>query len=332
MRISLATLWLFCGWVNADTISLLNGDRLTGTLSGISGGQAIFETSYAGSVRVDLGEVAQIETDESFDIRTPAGVVYGNFAAGADGQEIVSPDDGVIAIPPAQVAQASQSRLALSPHAREWSNRADIGLVISNGNSDTRNLNTLVESIYKADSVQHAASLKLANEEAEEETTKDQVDLDYGYKRFMSQRWFVAGNAEYFTDELKDIDSRITLGTGAGYQFWDNTFGALSAEAGVSAVREEINGNNESNPALRLALDYKRLFMANRLELFHKQSVLIIPDSDRGEVISASTGLRYALSGNIDTIARVDLNHETKPAPGNSKTDTTYTLGVGIKF
>lgn len=323
---------LVCGSVQADTISLTNGDRLTGSLTGVSGGKAIFETSYAGSLSIDLGEVAHIVTDQAFDIRTPGGVVYGSFAVGAEGQEIVTSDDRVVSVPAEEIAEASQNRLALVENTHEWSNRADIGLVISNGNSDTRNLNTLVESTYKKALVQHHASLKLANEEAEEETTKDQIDLDYGYKRFISDRWFVAGNAEYFVDELKDIDSRITLGAGAGYQFWDATFSALSAEAGISAVQEDIDGVEENNPAFRVAVDYKRLFLANRLELFHKQSVLFIPDSDRGEVISASTGLRYALSNNIDTIARVDLNHETKPAPGNSKTDATYTLGVGIKF
>ena len=79
-------------------------------------------------------------------------------------------------------------------------------------------------------------------------------------------------------------------------------------------------------------MDYKKLLLARRLELFHKQSMLIIPDSDRGEVISASTGVRFALSDKIDTIARVDLNLETKPVPGNSKTEVTYTVGIGVKF
>ncbi|NKB98546.1 MAG: DUF481 domain-containing protein [Pseudomonadales bacterium] len=315
----------------ADVVELKNGDRLTGTLEGVSGGKAILTTSYAGDVAINLDEVVAITSEDSFKIGTPSDYINGRFVPGSDGQQIES-ENAKTEVAIGDVRSASQSRLAITQLGSEWSNRADLGLVISNGNSDTQNLNTLIESIYKADDVQHQASLRISNEEAEELTTKDQFDFDYGYKRFMSERWFVAGNAEYFTDDLKDIDSRITIGAGGGYQFWDNTFGALSAEAGISAVQEEINGMDENNPAVRLALDYKRLLLANRLELFHKQAILFIPDSDRGEVLSASTGLRYSVSDMIDTIARVDLNHETKPAPGNSKTDTTYTVGVGIKF
>ena len=108
--------------------------------------------------------------------------------------------------------------------------------------------------------------------------------------------------------------------------------GALSTDLGVSYVREDLDGDQQGNPAARWSLEYRRLLLAKKMEIFHKQSVLIIPDADRGEVIATSTGLRYALNARIDTTARVDMNHETEPAEGNSKTDVTYTLGVGIKF
>ena len=204
--------------------------------------------------------------------------------------------------------------------------------MISNGNSDTASYNTLIESAYKSGNVEHNVSLLVSKEEAEEETTKDTLDLDYGYKRFVSEKWYASGNAEYFQDKLKDIDQRITLGAGMGYQFWDNSIGALSSDLGISAVQEELNGEDESNPAIRWGLDYKQFFFSKKMELFHKQSLLFIPDSDRGEVISSSTGLRYALSDRIDSTFRVDLNHETDPPEGSSSTDVTYSLGVGIKF
>ena len=97
-------------------------------------------------------------------------------------------------------------------------------------------------------------------------------------------------------------------------------------------MQEELDGEDETNPAVRWGLEYNRFFFSKKMEAFHKQSVLFIPDSDRGEVLESSTGVRYALNSRIDATARVDVNHETEPAPGNSKTDVTYNLGVGIKF
>ena len=330
-RMSVLVLSLTCSLSFADVIQMTNGDRISGTVEGISSGKVLIATSYADTIAVSLGEIESVTSDKEFSVRAGGETLRGKFSVGDSGQ-VLQTDSGSSTIVLADVRSASESKLAVTQLAAEFSNRADIGLVISNGNSDTESLNTLVESVYKRDKVQHSATLLVSSEEADEVQTKDQLDFDYNYKRFMSDRWYLAGNAEYFTDELKDIDSRITVGAGAGYQFWDNTFGAFSAEAGVSAVREDIDGEEEDNPAFRFALDYKKFLMAKRLELFHRQSILVIPDSDRGEVVSASTGLRYAVSDRIDTTARVDLIHETEPAPGNSKTDTTYTLGIGVKF
>ena len=330
-RISVFVLSIVCSLSYADVIQMTNGDRISGTVEGISAGKVLIATSYADTIAVSVGEIESVTSEKEFSVRTGGETVRGKFAASENGQVLQS-GSGTSPIVLSDVRSASESNLAITQLASEFSNRADIGLVISNGNSDTESLNTLIESVYKRDKVQHAATLLVSSEEADEVQTKDQLDFDYNYKRFMSDRWYLAGNAEYFTDELKDIDSRITVGAGAGYQFWDNTFGAFSAEAGVSAVREDIDGEEEDNPAFRFAIDYKKFLMAKRLELFHRNSVLVIPDSDRGEVIYGSTGLRYAVSDRIDTTARVDLIHETEPAPGNSKTDTTYTLGIGVKF
>ena len=311
----------------ADVVVMANGDRITGTVDSIAGGKVLINTEYAGAVAVDLDAVVSLDTDAAFEVRIGDEHLKGAFQSTAAG---VALDGQVIAL--SDVRSAVENQLALGDFGSDWTSRADIGLVISNGNSDTESLNSLIESTLTRGRSEHSFSLLISNEEAEEETTKDQTDFDYGYKRFLDEQWFFAANAEYFQDRLKDIDHPISAGAGIGYQFWDNSLGSLSIEAGVSAVREEVDGMEDDNPAFRWALEWKRYLLAKKLEVFHKHSLLIIPDDDSGEVLSASTGLRYAVSDRIDTTARIDLNHETEPAPGNSRSDVTYTLGVGIKF
>ena len=327
MKILTLVLALFSAASFADEVVLINGDRLTGTVDSVSGGKLLLKTDYAGSIPINLDAIATVSTGEAFNVRYGDRHVHGNFER-RDSNTVIGDMD----IDLAAIKRAEQNHLASTDLGTEWASRADVGLVISNGNSDTESINALIESSLKRGRSEHAVSLLVSKEEAEEETTKDQTDFDYGYKRFVSEKWYAAGNFEYFKDELKDIDQRLTLGAGMGYQFWDNSLSRLSVEAGVSAVREDLDGDEEDNPAFRWALDYNRYLMSKKMEFFHKHSVLVIPDSDRGEVISASTGLRYALNDRIDTSARVDVIHETEPAPGNSKTDVTYTLGVGVKF
>src|SRR5690606_11393655 len=121
-------------------------------------------------------------------------------------------------------------------------------------------------------------------------------------------------------------------GLGMGFQFWDNSFGAFATELGASAVVEALDGERERNPAVRWAVDYNRFLWSTRLELFNRSSLLIIPESDRGEVFQMTTGLRMAVNSWLDMALRVDLRHETEPAEAADKTDTTYSLGVGARF
>jgi len=308
-----------------------NGDRVSGTLDSISNGHILLETEYAGHVTIKLDAVVELTTDKAFDVATATGESNGNFAI-ADGVQVLETDDGIRSVDLAAVSTASQSKLSMAAFAPEWNSRAGLAATVSNGNSDTERFSTLIESTYENDKVEHSLTLHIKKEEAEEETTKDEFDLDYLYKRFLTEKWYASGNAEYFTDELKNVDSRITLGAGIGHQFWDDSFGSFSTDVGISYVQEEINGEDESNPALRWGLEYRRFLFSKKLEAFHTQSVLFIPDSDRGEVVETSTGLRYTMNSRIDAFTRVDVNHETKPAPDTSKTDVTYNIGIGVKF
>jgi putative salt-induced outer membrane protein YdiY len=331
-RLSLfLTVWLAAGYVSADVVVLTNGDRLTGTVDSISGGHVLLSTDYAGHVPIKLDAIAELTTEASFNVRTEQGRVVGKFMA-TDGAQTVVSEDISTDVALASVKTAGQDKLALATFAPEWTTRADLAAKISNGNTDTEQFTTLFETKLKQETVEHSLSLLITSEVAEEEKTKDEFDLDYGYKRFISEKWYASGNGEYYEDPLKDVDSRITVGAGLGYQFWDDSFGSFSTDLGLSYVREDLAGETENNPAVRWGLEYKRYLLSKKLEGFHKQSVLFIPDSDRGEVIESSTGLRYALNSRIDATARVDVDHETKPAPGNSKTDVTYNLGIGIRF
>jgi putative salt-induced outer membrane protein YdiY len=315
----------------ADVAVLTNGDRITGTVEAVSSAKVLMSTEYASEVAIDRSVVQELVTESSLDFLTGAGELSGTLEF-SDGRQRIVAADGATDVALADIKSARQNYLAVPGLGSEWSSRATLAAILSHGNTDTESYNALIESVLKQDTVEHSVSLLISNEKAEEITTKDQFDLDYGYKRFISDQWYASGNAEYFIDELKNIDRRITLGAGMGYQFWDNSFGALSTDVSANVVGEEILGFDETNPALRWGMDYNRFFLANKLELFHGHSVLFNTDSDRGEVIGSSAGVRYTLNSRIDTAARVDVNHETKPAPGNSKTDVTYTIGVGVKF
>jgi len=316
---------------HADLLVMDNGDRITGRLDSITGGKAIFDTPYAGRIWVEIANIRTLETEEAYAVRMGDRMIEGTFAGEGDLQQLIGADQAAI-VNWTGVRSATQSRNAFTRFTAGWGSHLDLALSLADGNSSTEAFNVLLEVDYQDELNAHLVTALLAREEGEGLLTRDQLDIDYGYKRFLTERWYGAGNAEYFQDTLKDIDSRITLGVGAGVQFIDNSIQNLSSDIGISAVREDIGGDSDVEPALRLGVDYQRFVLAKTIELFHRQSILQLLGDEKNQVFSSSTGIRYAYNERIDTNFRIDLAYESDPPPGNERTDTTYSLGVGIKF
>ncbi len=314
----------------ADVVIMSNGDKITGRLDSVAGGSVILETSYAGTVRLDLSQIQSLQTDEPFAVRLPAGVVEGFFSA--DGLQKLRTKGGNVDLALTDIRSATQSRNQFTQFTAQWNARLDLTLSLADGNTTAEASNVLLEADYANELNAHAITALVAKEEGEGLVTKDQLDIDYGYKRFISERWYGAANAEYFQDTLKDIDSRITVGAGVGVQFIDTSLENLASDLSVSAVQEDVDGDSNLKPAMRLGLDYQRFLNAKTIEIFHRQTLLQLLEGDKSQVFSSSTGIRYAYNERIDTTFRVDLAFESDPPLGNKKTDTTYSLGVGVKF
>ena len=329
----LALIFVF-GWgvASADTLTLKNGDRITGRVDSISGGSLVIETEYAGLLKVQVTAIATADTEQRFDLKLASGSEINGRLRASDGEQLVATREKAEPLALDEIRRLSEDLTGIVNMTREWRSRADLNAAISRGNSETDSYSVLLESVLKLERQEHNVALAVSREEADGLTTKDQQELDYGYKWFYRDDWFVSGNVEYFKDKLKGIDRRITLGAGLGHQFWDNSLGALSAELGISEVFENLEGGDANNPAVRWALSYNRFLWGKRIEFFHKNQILKILDSDRGEVLNASTGFRFALNDTWDANIRYDIDYETDPPPGNEKTDSTLALGVGLKF
>lgn len=314
----------------ADVVIMTNGDKLTGRLDSVTAGTVILETTYAGTVRLDLNQIQSLQTKESYAVRLPSGVVEGVFTGGDNQKLRTSAGDTDLAL--TDIRSATQSRNQFTQFTAQWDARLDLALSLADGNTTAEASNVLLEADYANELNAHAITALIAKEEGEGLVTKDQLDIDYGYKRFISERWYGAANAEYFQDTLKDIDLRITVGAGVGVQFIDNSLENLASDLSVSAVQEDINDDSETKPAIRWGLDYQRFLNAKTIEVFHRQSILQLLEGEKSQVLSSSTGIRYAYNERIDTTFRVDLAYESDPPQGNKKTDSTYSLGVGVKF
>ena len=330
-RVVLFLVTVLSASAHADRLTFTNGDVITGTITSVEGGQVVIQTEYAPRVIVAQDKITSIETDDDVQLSTTGGdVLIGKLST--DGEEVTVDRTGAV-VSLADLKRITRDTSVRGFEAAQWSHKADLAATISKGNSDTETFSVLTESIMRKARNEHMVNVALFKDEDDGDTTRDQLDIDYSYKRFLDgDKWFLSGNGEYFKDELKQIDPRITVGAGMGYRFWENSLGKLTVEFGLSAVYEDLGATDETNPAARWALDYRRLLSGERIELFHRHQILKILDSGRGEVLDSSTGLRFMINDWWDASIRADLRHETEVPEGSHQTDITYAVGVGVRF
>jgi len=318
---------------SADVIKLTNGDQISGVVGNITSGQITVTTAYAGDVIIAMAAVSDIQTDGTYDLTLASGDKV-------SGQLV---QNGLLVNGNVRPVQIEDVSLLAPPPSNDpvWNSRVDVFATFSNGNTDTQTLSILGSTQYNhgiGGRNEHRATAFWGDAEADGATTQEVFELDYTYRRYLRDNWYVGANAEYFRDGLKEVNSRVTLGGLVGKLFWDNALGRLSAELGIAYVFEDLGSVNggaalgkENNPALRWALNYNR-FLNTTTEFYHNQEILAILGGGRGQIFNSSTGFRLNFSDNLSASIRADLRHETDPPEGAHNSDITYALGVGYSF
>ncbi|MDE0419605.1 MAG: DUF481 domain-containing protein [Gammaproteobacteria bacterium] len=320
--VGVVALLLGTGGAAADTVHFKNGDRLTGTFVDAPEGFVAIDVPHVGVVTVPRAEVA-----------------------GLDG---VSAADGP---PDAQGADGAPAGHADAKATGPWQARADLGVAVATGNTRAADLNFVAGVERQGTRFDNVLGVAVHKARAQGDgltssagstTTKDHLDIDYNLRWKYRDTWYAVANFEYFQDPIKDIDQRATTGAGVGHTFWESDRGSLRTDAGISQVFEEIgsppraegdaSNGSDNNPALRWGLQFNRWLVAERLELFHTNQLLHILDGEPSSVWDSDTGLRYHLNSRWLAALRVDLQHETAPAAGRRKTDSSYALAVGVKL
>lgn len=315
---SAIALLLASAGAGADAVYFKNGDRLTGELVDAPKDFVAIAVPDVGTVTVPRAQVERLAKEAAPQ------------PGGADPESAGPPS----------AASGTESDVL-------WRARADLGMSVTTGNTRVADLklvagverrgerfdNRLGVAVHKA-----RANVDAPRSTAGSTTTQDQIDFDYNLRWKYRDDWYAVANFEYFEDPIKDVD-RATTGTGVGHTFWETDRGLLRTDAGVNWVFEEIRRSltadseeAEHNPALRWGLQFNRWLVADRLELFHNNRLLHIFANEPSSVWNSDTGVRFHVNSRWLAALRMDFQHETAPATGRRKTDSSYAVAVGVKL
>lgn len=338
MRKILGAVLAAAAWVapapvaGADELVLSNGDRLTGTVVGMSKGKLTFDSALAGTVTVPWKEVTSLTSETAVKVELPdESIVAGTLAPGAAGEIAVKTESGEVrSVPLAETASIS------TPPAL-WKGDIVAGMNIQRGNSERTAGSVDARAVRRTEDDRltlNAAwgSSRESSGDGEATTTRAEVLGGGQYDYFFTKRLYGLANASAEHDRVEGVDYRIISGVGLGYQFYDTEDLVFGVDAGPSYVHETFeDGTKNDYLAARVGWNLEAVLVPN-VSFFHRAQLFpsLTPVGDF--LGKTQTGLRAKLIGGLFGEGKVLWDYNSSPGEDRSRQDVIYQVGVGWGF
>jgi len=315
----------------ADTVWLKNGDRLSGKITVFDGGKLMVQTDYGGAIAVDWSKVKTLESDQELLVKQDGyvGEKAKSLAAAEDGKVTLRNGEAPSTVELASIQQIIKPKPIVQDLVVKGS--IDAGLDYKRAENDTDDYNVAFKTTARHGRWRHIGSGEYNRESQDDVTTTNNWGAEYSLDRFITDQWFWQGRLDYKRDHIEDLATQRTVGTGPGYQFWDDELGAFSLGSLINRTDYEYrDGGKDNFYSLAMKWDYNRYLIGKTVELF-STGELGRPFSNVADYsLDAEVGLRYK----VTEWASLNLKAE-KDLISGSQGDldkTRYTAGFGVTW
>jgi Protein of unknown function, DUF481 len=340
-----------CGMaLDAEQVTLKNGDRLTGAIVSVSDKKLILKTAYAGEISIDWDSVAQFSSEQPMVVtRTNQQTVSGAVNT-KDSEVAVTTASGVQTIPMADVAvmrsPADQAAYEKSLHPgmlEGWAGGGNLGLALARGNSDTTNLalgfNAERPTTTDKWTIQAASLYSTSTAENVTTTSANALGGFIRYDHNLTKRLFAFGLFAGSYDHAQDLNVRISPGGGLGFHAIASKVTTLDLLGGFGYTYENYSsGYNGSTTGVTNNLvnatigdEFSHKFTANTsvIQDFYFFPYLNDNGGYRGVFdFGLASKLYRAITWNLNFGDR----YNSKPVAGKKDNDVLFTTGLGLSF
>jgi putative salt-induced outer membrane protein YdiY len=329
---------IVCSSVFGDSIELVNGDRITGTVLSLADGKMVIETDLAGTITVAVENIRTVQSKSPLKIIVRHGTeVNAVVQKASDGKiKIVGDAD----ISPQEIAL--KDIVAINPPAVEepkWKGEISVGLTHTSGNTNdetTSGSGNLVKETEK-DKISLSADIYKKQVESantsEKITTEDWWKVRGKYDYFLSDKTYAFGQGRYEQDKVALLNKRVIVGGGYGSKWIQSDIQNLSVEAGLSNVYEEYDDGTSGSSSLSAILGYSYDRKINGVFSFiHDMSLFPNINDPADYYLTTTAEFREKINDRFYTNFRVLYDYDASPATGRKNADVKYILGIGANF
>ncbi|MHC4436652.1 MAG: DUF481 domain-containing protein [Planctomycetota bacterium] len=330
--ISLCCMVLFAQAIYADEIVFTNGDRLTGKINHAVDGKLVFISDMAGKMTVEISKIQTFSTDEAIEVHLKDGNVLT--------QKIVNATAGKFAIEGTETVKAQDFDVAaissINPPPKpkpKWTGNVSAAVTSTHGNTKTEALSASANLSKRTENDRTTISADYARGEQEDPDTGEQKKTEDWWRTRAKYDYFFSKKFFGYLDKIAELDRRVIVGGGAGYQWIESENMNFSTEGGLASLYEKYKNQTDSTTELSIQLGYNfDKTLAENLKFIHDLTYYPSIDKFSDYYLTTTGEIRANLTERMFANFKVILNYDATPAIGAGSTDTKYLLGLGYSF
>ena len=321
-----------------DEIHLKNGDRLTGKIVNLVDGKLIFNSDIAGEVTVELSNIQTLSSEEPITVYLKDGTAFN--------QKVLSSEVGRFSIRGSESIKAQEFAvgdiISINPPVKpipKWTGSVSAAITSTHGNTKTEsitgsaNLKKRTEKDRTTLNADYARGKQDDRATGKEETIEDWWRARAKYDYFFSKKTYGYLDGRYEKDAVAELDRRVTVGVGGGYQWIESADMNFSTELGLASLYEKYDNQTDSNSEISAQLGYhfdKKL--RKNLSFIHELTYYPALDKFSDYYLTTTAELRSNFTKTLFMNVKAILDYDATPAIGAHKTDVKYFLGLGYSF
>jgi putative salt-induced outer membrane protein YdiY len=336
--LALSIVFTFAPLLCADQVFLKNGDRLTGKIVKLTDGKMTFNSDLAGQISIDLKNIQTFSADSSIKVVLKDGTAFDRKIAAGESNQFAIESTDILTPQSFKVADIAAINPPPKPEPK-WTGSISGGLTSTHGNTKADAVNASINLTKRADKDRIQVGVDYANGRQEDpdtgisKTTEDWWRSKAKYDYFFSRKKYAYVDGRYEKDSIAQLDRRMVIGGGGGYQWIESDTTKFSTELGLASLYEKFDNQANSNSELSAQAGYSfQHQLTPAVKFIHDLTYYPSLENFSDYYLTSSGELRMRFTERMFANFKAIFGYDATPAPGKGNTDVKYLLGVGFEF
>jgi putative salt-induced outer membrane protein YdiY len=335
---SVLCLVVLCPALYADEVFLKNGDHLTGKIVRLTDEKMVLASALAGEVTIEAKDIATFKSDAALEIHLKDGTVLHQPVATAEPNEFSIATGKPLEPQTFALAQVASINPPPKPLPK-WTGSITGSLSSTHGNSRTESVAGSFSTMRRSEKDRITAGADyVRTKQQDPDTGEDNVTENWWktkaqYDYFFTKKLFGFVNGRYEKDAIAQLDRRVVVGGGGGYQWIEEPDLSFSTNFGLASLYEKFDNQTDSNSEISLQAGYNlSMTLYKKVKFLHDLTYYPAIEQFSDYFLTTSAELRATMIKNLFASFRVIFDYDSTPAIGRGNTDVKYLLGIGLNF